>query len=222
MKPIWKFRLLSLVIVVFVGLFSITSLVAELVRSTTLPILSGDSKTPSSQALFAAELASTIAPFRTDLRASYATALAGKALRPNESGAQPADNEAAQKAAKSALKFGPHDSRMWLLLAQLQAQKNPGDGLVTEALKMSYLTGPNRAELIPARLEMVTLNNALNDPDLTELARSDVRAMLTQYNNQRPMLAKDYVRASTTGKKFLEDSVRMLDPAFVDSLKNAK
>jgi hypothetical protein len=143
-------------------------------------------------------------------------------LQPNESGAQPADNEAAQKAVKSALKLGPHDSQMWLLLAQLQTQKNPGDGLVTEALKMSYLTGPNRAELIPARLEMVTLNNALNDPDLTELAQSDVRAVLTQYSDQRPILAKDYVRASMIGKKFLQDSVRALDPAFADSLKNAK
>jgi hypothetical protein len=218
MKPIWKFRLIALPIVVFVGLFSITSLVAEFVRSVTLPLPSRDSKAPSSQAVSAAELASTIAPFRTDLKAGYAVALADNVLRPNESGAQPADNEAAQKAVKSALNFGPHDSRMWLLLAQLQAQKNPGDGLVTEALKMSYLTGPNRAELIPARLEMVTLNNALNDPDLTELARSDVRAVLTQ----RPMLAKDYVRASVTGKKFLQDSVRTLDPAFADSLKDAK
>jgi hypothetical protein len=207
---------------VFVGLFSITSLVAEVVRSVTLPLLSRDSKAPSSQDVSAAELASTIAPFRTDLKASYAVALADKALHPNESSAQSADNEAAQKATKSALKFGPHDSRMWLLLARLQAQKNPGDGLVTEALKMSYLTGPNRAELIPARLEMVTLNNALSDPDLTELARSDVRAVLTQYSDQRPMLAKDYVRASMTGKKFLQDSVRTLDPAFADSLKDAK
>jgi hypothetical protein len=221
MKPIWKFRLLSLVIVISVGLFSITSLLAELMRSSTLLRSSADSKAASSQGLFAAELASTIAPFRTDLRTGYAVELAGKALRPDESGVQSADNEAAQKAVKSALKFGPHDSRMWLVLAQLQAQKNPGDGLVTGALKMSYLTGPNRAELIPARLEMATLNSALNDPDLTELARSDVRAVLI-HNNQRPILAKDYVRASTTGKKFLEDSVRMLDPAFVDSLKNAK
>src|ERR1700749_1633655 len=210
MKPIWKFRLIALPIVVFVGLFSITSLVAEFVRSVTLPLPSRDSKAPSSQAVSAVELASTIAPFRTDLKAGYAVALADNVLRPNESGAQPADNEAAQKAVKSALNFGPHDSRMWLLLAQLQAQKNPGDGPVTEALKMSYLTGPNRAELIPARLEMVTLNNALNDPDLTELASSDVRAVLTQLRDKRTLLAKDYVRASPTGKKFLEDKIRML------------
>ncbi|HVX77230.1 MAG TPA: hypothetical protein VHB49_13960 [Bradyrhizobium sp.] len=222
MKPIWKFRLLGLVIVALVALFSITSLVAEFIRPAGLPLPSRDGTAPSAQALSAAELAATIAPFRTSLKADYAIALAGKALRSSEPGAQSVGNEAAQKAATSALKFGPHDSRMWLVLAQLRAQKNPADPLATEALKMSYLTGPNRAELIPIRLDMVTLNNALNDADLNELARSDVRAVLTQYSGQRPALARDYVRASAAGKKFLEDSTRMLDPAFADSLKDAK
>jgi hypothetical protein len=222
MRPIWKFRLLALVIVAFVGLFSITSLVAEFIRPAALPLPSRDSKPPSPQAVSAAELAATIAPFRTDLKADHAIALAGNALRSTASDAQAQDNGTAQSAVRSALKLGPHDSRMWMVLAQLQAQKNLGDPLVTEALKMSYLTGPNRAELIPTRLDMVTLNNALNDADLTELAGSDVRAILTQYPDQRPALIRDYVRASATGKKFLEDSVGLLDPAFAASLRNAK
>lgn len=222
MRPIWKFRLLALVIVVFVGLFSITSLVAQFMRRPALPLPSRDSEAPSSQAVSAAGLASSIAPFRTDLKAGHAIALAGKALRSGASRDQSTDNKAAQDAVQSALKFGPHNSRMWLVLAQLRAQQNLDDPLVTEALKMSYFTGPNRAELIPMRLDLVTVGSALNDTDLSELARSDVRAMLTQSSDQRPALAKDYVRASATGKSFLEDSVRMLDPVFADSLKNAK
>lgn len=222
MKPIWKFRLAALVIVLLIGLFSITDLVAEFIRPATLPLPSRDSSAPSPQAVSAAELASTIAPFRTDLKADYAIALAGKVLQSSQSDAQTSDNARAQNAVRSALNFGPHDSRIWLVLAQLLAQKSPGDPLVTEALKMSYFTGPNYAELIPTRLDLVTLNNALNDTDLTELARSDVRDMLTQSRDQRPALAKDYVRASSTGKTFLEDSIRMLDPPFADSLKNAK
>jgi hypothetical protein len=222
MRPIWKFRLLALVTVVFVGLFSMTSLVAELIRPSALPLPSRNAKSASPQTVSAARLASTIAPFRTDLKAGYATALAGKALQPGESGGQSTDNEAARNAVQSALKFGPHDARMWLLLAQLQAQKDAGNPLVAEALKMSYFTGPNRAELIPTRLDLVTVGSALGDADLTELARSDVRAMLTQSGNQRLALAEDYARASAMGKKFLEDSVGMLDPAFADSLKNEK
>lgn len=222
MRPIWKFRLLAFVIVVLVGLFSITSLIAELMRPPALPLPSRDSEAPSPQAVSAAGLASTIAPFRTDLKAGYAIALAGKALRSSVSRGQSTDNEAAQNAVQSALKFGPHDSRTWLVLAQLRAQENLGDPLVTEALKMSYFTGPNRAELIPMRLDLVTVSSALSDADLSELARSDVRAMLTQSSDQRPVLIKNYVRASATGKKFLEDSVEMLDPPFAASLRNAK
>jgi hypothetical protein len=222
MRPIWKFRLLALVVVVFVGLISIASLIAEFIRPKTLPLPSRDSEAPSAQTVSAAGLASTIAPFRTDLKAGYAIALAGTALRSSTSPSRSTDNEAAQNAVQSALKFGPHDARMWLVLAQLRAQQNLGDPLVTEALKMSYFTGPNRAELIPIRLDLVTASNALGDADLSELARGDVRAMLTQLSDQRPALAKDYVRASAKGKSFLEDSVRMLDPAFADSLKSAK
>ena len=221
MRPIWKFRLLALVIVVFVGLYSVTSLVAQFMRPPALPLPSRGSEAPSPQAVSAAARASTIAPFRTDLKAGYAIALAGKALRSNAAGGLSTDNKAEQEAVQSALKFGPHDSRMWLVLAQLRAQQNLGDPLVTEALKMSYFTGPNRAELIPTRLDLVTVGSALGDSDLSELARNDVRAMLTQSSDQRPLLAKDYVRASATGKSFLEDSARMLDPAFADSLKNA-
>src|SRR6201993_5463673 len=55
----------------------------------------------------------------------------------------------AQQAVKNALKVGPHESRMWLALALLQARNNDADPLIAESLKMSYLTGPNRADLIP-------------------------------------------------------------------------
>jgi hypothetical protein len=219
MKPIWKFRFLALLVVVFVGGLSISSLVAEFLRPAASQLPSRDSKAPSSQLVSSAALASTIAPLRTDLRADYAIALAGQTLR---SDGQATDNETAQNAVKSALRFGPHDSRMWLVLALLQGQKNLGDSLVTESLKMSYLTGPNRAELIPTRLDSVTVNNSLNDADLNELASSDVRAILTQYPDQRQALIKDYLRGSAVGKKFLEASARTLDPAFADSLRTAK
>ncbi|WP_213769872.1 hypothetical protein [Bradyrhizobium sp. dw_78] len=221
MKPIWKFRLLAILIVVLVGAVSVSSLIAEFLRPAPSPLPSRGGKAPTPQLVASARLVSMIAPFRTDLKADYAIALAAQALQ-SEAGEQAPDSEAAQDAVKSALEFGAHDSRMWLVLALLRARRNLGDPLVTESLKMSYLTGPNRAELIPTRLDSVTLNNALNDPDLNELARSDVRAVLTQYPDQRQALIKDYFRASAIGKKFLEDSAGMLDPVFAAALRNAK
>ena len=111
---------------------------------------------------------------------------------------------------------------MWLVLALLQARNNLSDARMAESLKMSYLTGPNRPELIANRLDIVTLGNALNDADLNELARGDVRLILTKFPDQRQALVNDYVRGSTIGKKFLEDSIQMYDPKFAVSLRSAK
>src|ERR1700730_16779739 len=166
MKPIWRFRLLVLLVVVFVGGLSISNLVAEFLRPAPLPLPSRTSPAPTSEQISSAGGDSAIAPFRSDLKAEYAVALAGQTLK-SEDAAQ--GDETAQNAVKNALKIGPHDSRMWLALALLQARSKLGDSLVAESLKMSYLTGPNRAELIATRLDAATSSNALSDADLNEL-----------------------------------------------------
>jgi hypothetical protein len=221
MKPIWRFRLLALLIFVFVGGLSISNLLAEFLRSAPLPLPSRTSTAPTSEQISSAGRATAIAPFRSDLKAEYAVALAGQTLKSEDAG-QAQSDATAQNAVKNALKIGPHDSRMWLVLALLQARSNLGDSLIAESLKMSYLTGPNRAELIPIRLDAVTLSNSLNDADLNELARGDVRVILTQFPDQRQALVNDYVRGSAIGKAFLEASARMFDPKFADSLRSAK
>jgi hypothetical protein len=221
MKPIWKFRLFALLVFVFVGGLSISSLVAEFLRPAPSPLPSRTSAAPTSDQVSSAGRASATAPFRSDLRADYAASLAGQTLKSEYTQGAPG-NETAQNAVKNALKIGPHESRMWLVLALLQAQSNLGDSLIAESLKMSYLTGPNRADLIPARLDTVTLRQSLNDADLKELARGDVRIILTQLPDQRQALLNDYVRGSSIGKTFLEESARMFDPKFADSLRSAK
>ncbi len=221
MKPIWKFRLLALLVFVFVGGLSISNLAAEFLRPAPLPLPSRTNAAPTSDQISSANRASAIAPFRSDLKADYAVALAGQTLKSEYTGQAQVD-ETAQTAVKNALKIGPHDSRMWLVLALLQARSNLGDSLIAESLKMSYLTGPNRAELIPTRLDTVTLSHSLNDADLKELARGDVRAILTQFPDQRQALVNDYVRGSPIGKTFLEETARMFDPKFADSLRSAK
>ena len=221
MKPIWKFRLLALLTVIFVGGVSVSNLVAEFLRPAHVPLPSRTSTALPPDQVASAGRASAIAPFRSDVKADYAMALADQTLKSEYTG-QAQSDEPAQNAVKRALKISPHDSQMWLILALLQARSNLGDSLISESLKMSYLTGPNRAELIPARLDIVTLNSSLNDPDLKELARGDVRLILTQFPDQRQVLVNDYVRGSALGKTFLEESARMFDPKFADLLRNAK
>jgi hypothetical protein len=221
MRPIWRFRLLALLIFVFVGGLSVTNLAAEFLRPAPFPLPLRTNTAPTPEQISSAGRASAIAPFRSDLKADYAVALAGQTLKSEDAGRTQSD-EKAQNAVKSALKIGPHDSRMWLVLALLQARSNLGDSLIAESLKMSYLTGPNRIELIPTRLAAVTVSNVLGDADLKELARGDVRVILAQLPDQRQALVNDYIRGSSIGKAFIEESSRMFDPKFADSLGSAK
>jgi hypothetical protein len=219
MRAIWKFRLIVLVIVVIAGGVSVSNLAAELLRVGPLAFPSTPNAAATEAQLSSAKYAVTMAPFRSDLRAEFALALAGQAVKYDR---QPQLNDTAKNAIKDALRTGQHDSKMWLVLALLQARNNAGDPLIAESLKMSYLTGPGRAELIAPRLEITTANDSLKDADLNELARSDVRAILTQYPDQRQLLLNDYARASAAGKAFLQESAKTIDPAFASSLRSAK
>jgi len=221
MKAIWRFRLLSLFIFLFVGGVSISNLTAEFLRPAALPLASIIDKAPSQDQVASAGLASAIAPFRSDLKGDHAMALAGQAIQ-SVNGGQPEKISMAENAATSALKLGPHDSRTWLTLALLQARSNPVDPRIAESLRLSYLTGPNRTELIPVRLRTATLGTSLNDPDLSELARADVRAVLTQFPDAMQVLGGSYAAASEIGKRFLEESVRTIDPKSADALRRAK
>jgi hypothetical protein len=220
MKPIWKFRLLALLIVLVVGTVSIANFAAELLRPAhpSVPTLGNSPPTPG--AVSAAALTTKVAPFREDLKADAAAMRAAEVLASKSPG-NLSTNEAAQAAVRTALGIGPHDARMWLTLALLRAHGNLGDALIVEPLKMSYFTGPNQAGLIPPRLDLISSISAISDPDLQELAASDVRAILTRFADLRPLLVTAYARGSTAGKKLLDDSVKTIDPTFVSTLHGA-
>lgn len=217
MNSVWKFRFLAILIVTLVGGISMSNLAAEFVRATAQHFPAKDEQAPLPDQVSAAELASVIAPFRADLKADSASMLAAQALA-GQSEMMPR----AVNSVEGALNIGPHNSRMWLVLASLQAKSDAVDPRLAESLKMSYLTGPNRAELILTRLEAVTKGETANDPDLRELASSDVRAILTHFPDERQALVNDYKRASQAGRTFLEESVKAIDPNFVDALRSAK
>jgi len=221
MKPIWKFRLLALVIVLLVGTVSIADLAAELVRPAGPFVPSSNQSLPSPAAVSAAARATMIAPFRANLKADDAAIRAAQVLATKSPGDLVA-NQAAQAAAKNALAIGPHDARTWLTLALLRAHGNLGDTLIIEPLKMSYFTGPNQVGLLPARVNLVSSISSINDPDLQELAASDVRAILTRFPNLRPLLVTAYAQGSAAGRKLLDESVKTVDPAFITTLHGAR
>jgi hypothetical protein len=221
MKSLWWFRLLALLVVVLVGGVSLLNLVVEVVRRPAPAFALADAKPPTEAQLDSASWVSHAAPFRTDLKADLALALAAQALLGEASYYQPEITGHAQDVARQTLIEAPHDSRIWLVSAMLKSQRNPADPGVADLLKMSYFTGPNSADIIPTRLQLVATGKLSADPDLKELARGDVRLILTRRPDLRNSLNAAYRRGSAEGKLFIEDSVKAIDPKFAMALHSA-
>jgi hypothetical protein len=163
-----------------------------------------------------------VSPFRSDLEADLALIAAIRAIqsgREKATAANSSENTLALTRVRQSLSITPCDAELWLALALLQAQRDPRDPVVTEALKMSYFTAPNDARLMPVRLDMATLSDALAYPDVKELVRGDVRLMVTRQPDMRGAVVLAYRRASTLGKAFLEESIQSIDPRFLSTLR---
>jgi hypothetical protein len=163
-----------------------------------------------------------VSPFRSDLEANLALITAIRALqsaREKATAVNGGEYTLALTRVRQSLSVAPYDPELWLALALLQAQRDPRDPVVTEALKMSYFTAPNDARLMPVRLDMATLSDALADPDVKELVRGDVRLMLTRQPDMRAAVVLAYRRASRLGKAFLEESIQSIDPPFLSMLR---
>ena len=175
-------------------------------------------KIPSQTQVDTANWVARVTPFRTDLKSDFALTIATQALLGETSYYKPEINQDAQDTAKQALLAGPHDSRIWLILALLRSQRNPRDPQVAELLKMSYFTGPNFLEVVPTRLQAVATSSVLDDPDLQELARGDMRLILTRRPDLRSTIVDAYRRGSPAGRRFIEDSTKTIDPKFAAAL----
>lgn len=221
MKSLWWFRLLALSTVVLVGGVSLLNLVVEVERRPASAFALADANIPSQAQVDSAGWVSHLAPFRTDLKSDFALLLAAQALLGEASFYKPEITGNAQDIARQALIEGPHDSRIWLVLAMLTSQRNPADPGVADLLKMSYFTGPNFAAIIPTRLLLVATGKLSADPDLKELARGDVRLILTRRPDLKNAINAAYRRGSAEGKLFLEDSVKAIDPKFAMALHSA-
>ena len=120
--------------------------------------------------------------------------------------------------AKQSVLLAPHSSRTWLLIAILQGLGSVGDR-GAGALKMSYLTSPAVADVAAARLSTFAVSTAIADPELKDLARGDIRLILTHRPDMKEAIVRAYRRGSADGKTYIQDVVRSLDPEFAASLQ---
>jgi hypothetical protein len=169
-----------------------------------------------------AGMAASLGVIRGDLWASYAISLAADFLSnakdtPN---VQPADgaDDAGATAIKAA-RLAPADSRIWLLMAIINARLDGIGRGILEPLKMSYYTGPNDAVLIPLRLAVTTRSTAIADPELQDLARREIRTVVIRRPDLRPALSAAYHEASPEGRRFIETEVGNLDRNLLTAIR---
>jgi len=128
------------------------------------------------------EWIASVAPLRGDLLGAVGFAHAGRLAQLGKTSASSdlsAQREDAISLAKESLSLAPYSSTTWLLLANLEDLESDRPA-AAEALKMSYLTSSTDFDLIPKRLAVFASVAAKADPDLGDLARGDIRLMLTR------------------------------------------
>jgi hypothetical protein len=216
------FRTSLMVLALAIGIYSIASGLAELSSLERPAFPSDPAKLNLPAAVAVPNWLATVSPFRADLESNHAWIVGMQTFqagRVRSTAEQPARNAEARARIKQALSIAPYDAELWLVLALLRAQHDPRDPALAEALKIAYFTAPNDARLMPVRLDTATSFNALADPDIKELARGDVRLMVTRQPALRSAVVSAYRRASSLGKSFLEETVQAVDPSFLPALR---
>jgi hypothetical protein len=118
-----------------------------------------------------------------------------------------------------ALSHAPETSGAWLLLSGLALRFPNVTQDATAALKMSYYTGPTDVHLMPLRLRIAAQADAFNDLELRQFVIRDLHIFIAQH--QEPPIAEAYRAASPSGKHFIEQAVREIDPSALVWLQDA-
>ncbi|VIO71723.1 hypothetical protein CI41S_30880 [Bradyrhizobium ivorense] len=167
-------------------------------------------------------LSEVLSPFKSELESNHALIVALQAIeagRKKPTTVQSAQYTDAIRRVRQTLSISPYNPELWLALALLQAQRDPHDPIVFEALKMAYFTAPNDTRFVPVRLDVAGRFDLLADPDIKDLARNDIRLIMTRRPELKPAIVSAFRRASDRGKAFLQDAVQSIEPAFVPMLR---
>src|SRR5712692_7253780 len=204
------FRRAILAFAALLGLQATWILVAELTRPA-LPAFAPDAEAAAAAATrrSAATVAARLCCVRGDLWADCALTYTDLFWRENRNPAR-ADTskmfEEAHDIAERALILAPHDARIWLILAVLNARLDWLTHGAAASLKMSYYTGTNEIALIPLRLLIAIHSDVFIDSELQQMLRRDVRPIVTRHPQLKPAIATAYRDAPPAGKRFLREA----------------
>ena len=210
------FRLVTLALAIILGAQCIWLLLAEFTR----PDVNRLPTDPQSAALVAkqrndATWAAWIGAIRGDLWAESAFTYSDL-LWPNSANEQTDALDQVQVRLDRALRYAPHQSSTWLLLAGLASRYHWSKLDPTEALKMSYYTGPSEPRLMPLRLLVTAQLDEIKDSELQLLARRDLRLLIA--HQDKSAVAQAFQSATPAGRLLIEQAIKEIDPTFAQSL----
>ena len=207
------FRVSSFLFACVLGGLAVWILAAEVMRPSDIGIVAANSQSNASRR-DTAVLAAQIGLVRGDLWSQAAFAYADPLwAQDRTSNADVAPFEQTKAITEQAIARAPHNSRLWLLLAANYFRFGRADERATAALKMSYYTGSNTIELLPQRLLLAIQSPVLNDDELGDLVRHDIRTALMQRPQLMPALVAAYKTANPAGRQFIEKALREVDPS---------
>jgi hypothetical protein len=213
-----KFRVITLLLAVSLGLQCIWLVSSQLAR----PAIAGLPTDAAAAAAATKErdraaLAAEIGAVRGDLWAQSAFTYANLLFGENEQSDVPIKLARARVNLDRALRNSPIQPAAWLLRAELGV-RYPNLGFnTTEALKMSYFTGPSDDELLPLRLRLAAQSGTMSDPELQPLIRRDLRILLTR--KRQAVIASIYSGLSPSGKHFIEQALGEIDRPAAEALR---
>src|SRR6516165_2974024 len=123
----------------------------------------------------------------------------------------------ARSDAERAVLLAPINGEAWLFLAKLPGVSSNPDPRVAAFLQMSFFTAPNDLSLAPMRLERAANTDALQDRDVQEFAKFDIRKILTEQPRLKPAIVAAYRGALPQNQALFESLVNDVDSAFVPS-----
>ena len=213
------FRLAILAFAVLLGVQCIWLLLAELSRPNLIRLpMDPQAAAAAVEQRSDAAWAAWIGSIRGDLWAESAFTYADLLWTgPGTDLDQTKSLEQARARLDRALDDAPHQAGAWLLLAGLASRYRWPNLNATEALKMSYYTGPSEETLMPLRLSVATRSEAVGDTEVQEFVRRDLSLLLSR--QRKSAVAEAYAGASPAGKRLIEGAVGEIDPSSLGLLR---
>ena len=207
------------------AVYSIWLLATELIRPGLKPeLLLATAAQNSMMGSARSSIAASLGMVRGDLWAERAFIDAARVLgdRSPPNAALPQEEASAiRAAAERAAANAPLSPLVWLILATLTYEADPGLQIAREQLKMSYYTGPNDKGIMDRRLRFAARSRAVDDPDLRNAIRREIRTILLRAPDLRPALVSAYRGALPDARRFIEATVSEVDPRFLFDLRRA-